>query len=109
DARFVAGLIGGDVAGHAAVSWVYMGGIEGGVELYIVDRLYMTLGIGWVHTTYHGVDLAYAKAHPEDDQHYIDFGSASFPFKVGLGLGATSAPRRRSDGATRRGGAARWR
>jgi hypothetical protein len=86
DARFVAGLIGGDVAGHAAVSWVYMGGIEGGVELYLVDRLYMTLGIGWVHTTYHGVDLAYAKAHPEDDPHYQDFGSDSFTFKVGLGL-----------------------
>jgi hypothetical protein len=86
DARFVAGVIGGDVAGHSAVSWVYMGGLETGVELYIVDRLFLTVGLGWVHTTYHGVDIVYTRAHPEDDPHYMNIGGDSFTFKIGLGL-----------------------
>ncbi len=95
DGRFVAGLIGGDVTSPgqvapqiqgAATSWTYMGGVDVGAEVYLVDRLYLSVAIGWVHVTYHGVDLDWAKAHPMDDPRYKDIGGDSFTLKIGLGL-----------------------
>src|SRR5689334_23073781 len=83
EGRFVAGLVGGSFDGQSAVSWMYQGGIETGVEVYYASRFYVTAAIGWAHPVYGGVDVAALK------QNVIvrkDFATDSITFKVGLGL-----------------------
>ena len=86
DARFIAGFIGGDVAGKTAVSYTWMAGIEGGAEFYLFNRFYLSAAIGWVHPLYHGVDLEFAMAHPTQDPMYQDISTDTFTLKVGIGL-----------------------
>ncbi len=86
DARLVGGIIGGDIAGSSAISWMYTYGIDAGVELYLVDRLFVSGAIGWAHSDYKGIDVAYSKLHPLDEPHFLDFVGDSVTFKVGLGL-----------------------
>lgn len=84
EGRFVAGLVGGSFRGQAAVSWMYQGGIETGVDIYYWRRFYVSAAIGWVHPVYNGIDVAAL----DQNQQVIrkDFSSDSFTFKVGLGL-----------------------
>jgi hypothetical protein len=86
DLRFVAGIIGGDVAGQAAITSTYMYGIDGGFELYLVERLYLSAAIGYAHVYYKGVDLAYTKAHPLEEPKFVDFNGDTVTFKLGIGL-----------------------
>jgi hypothetical protein len=86
EGRFIAGFIGGDIAGQTALSYTYQGGIDSGIELYLVDRFYLSAAIGWVHPVYRGVDFEYARAHPTADPMYRNFASDAFTFKIGLGL-----------------------
>jgi hypothetical protein len=83
EGRFVAGLVGGAFMGQAAVSWMYQGGIETGVEIYYWRRYYLSAAIGWVHPVYNGVDVA---ALSNQQVILKDFSADSFTFKVGLGL-----------------------
>ena len=85
EARFVAGLLGGDVIGQTALTWVWMGGLDVGAEVYVAGRFYLSGAIGWLHGSYNGIDLAWARAHPMDDRRLI-FSGDSFTFKIGLGL-----------------------
>ena len=86
EGRFDAGLIGGSAEGASAVSWIYMGGLETGIELYLVKRFYLTAAIGWTHPTYSAVDIDWVKAHPGLAPQRKNFSSDAFTFKVGLGL-----------------------
>ena len=86
DARFTAGLIGASYLGQSAISWVYMGGLEGGIELYVARRFYLTAAIGWAHPVYSGIDVAYVKAHPMLDPQRKELATDTFTFKLGLGL-----------------------
>jgi hypothetical protein len=86
EGRFLAGFIGGDVAGQTAISYTYMGGVDGGIELYLLDRFYLTAAIGWVHPIYRGVDVEYARTHPTADPVFKDFFNDTLTFKVGIGL-----------------------
>lgn len=86
DGRFGAGLIGGDVAGTTAVTWMWHAGVEVGAEFYVHKSIFLSGAIGWVHTSYHGVDLKYADAHPTSQPLYTDLPADSFTFKLGLGL-----------------------
>jgi hypothetical protein len=86
EARFNAGLLGGSFMGQTAVSWVYMGGIDTGIEVYVASRFYLSASIGWVHPTYSGIDVEYVKAHPQLDPERKEFANDSFTFKFGLGL-----------------------
>ena len=58
EGRFVAGLVGGSFMGQAAVSWMYQGGIETGVEIYYWRRFYVSAAVGWAHPVYNGIDVA---------------------------------------------------
>ncbi len=84
EGRFVAGIIGGTFMGQSAVSWIYEGGIDTGVEVYIARRFYVSAAIGWAHPVYGGVDVAALN----ENQTVVrkDFGTDAFTFKVGLGL-----------------------
>ena len=86
EGRFDAGLLGGSAAGTTAVSWIYMGGLDTGIELYVARRFYFTGAIGWVHSVYSGVDIDWVKAHPGLAPSRKDFSSDSFTVKVGVGL-----------------------
>lgn len=86
DGRFLAGIAGGEYQGHMLISYTWMGGIEGGVELYLVGRLFLSFAIGWVHIVYRGIDIEYAKNNPLNEPIGKDFASDSFTFKVGFGL-----------------------
>ena len=70
--------------GQSAVSWIYEGGIDTGIEVYYARRFYVSAAIGWAHPVYGGVDVA------QLNQNQIivrkDFATDSFTFKVGLGL-----------------------
>ena len=86
DARFAGGLLFGEVVGQAALSYIYMYGLDVGVELYVVDRLFVTVSIGWVHPYYEGVDLKWQANHPNSDPKLLPFENDSFTFKIGVGL-----------------------
>jgi hypothetical protein len=86
DARFIAGLVGGSFMGQSAVSWIYMGGIEGGIEAYVAGRFYVTAAIGWAHPVFSGIDVQYVREHPTLAPARKDFANDTFTFKVGLGL-----------------------
>jgi hypothetical protein len=86
EARFLAGLLGGTAMGATAVSYIYMGGLDTGIELYLGGRFYVTVGIGWVHPVFSAVDLDWVKAHPMLAPARKDFASDSFTVKVGIGL-----------------------
>jgi hypothetical protein len=86
EARFLAGLLGGTAMGATAVSYIYMGGLDTGLELYLGGRFYVTLGVGWVHPVFSAVDIDWVKAHPGLAPARKDFGSDSFTIKVGIGL-----------------------
>jgi hypothetical protein len=84
EGRFVAGVLGGAFMGQSAVSWIYEGGIDTGIEVYYARRFYVSAAIGWAHPVYGGVDVAQL-----DQNHRIvrqDFAADSLTFKVGLGL-----------------------
>lgn len=83
EGRFVAGLVGASFMGQSAVSWIYQGGIETGVEAYYANRFYVSVAIGWAHPVYGGVDVA---ALQQSQLVRKDFSSDSLTFKVGLGL-----------------------
>ena len=86
DFRFGAGLLAGDVAGKTAVTWLWHLGLEGGIELYIVERTFLSLAFGWVRPTYRGFDLAKSQASPTRDPDYMDFVGDTYTFRISLGL-----------------------
>jgi len=86
EGRFLAGLVGGDLAGQRAVSYAWLGGLDAGVELYLAGRFYLTASVGWVRPFYRGVDRQYMQAHPTADPQFVTLSTDSFTFKIGLGL-----------------------
>jgi hypothetical protein len=86
DARFNAGLIGASFMGQSAVSYIYTGGLEAGIELYVVSRLYLTAAVGWAHPVFSGIDINSVIAHPMLDPERKDFAADTFTFKVGFGF-----------------------
>jgi hypothetical protein len=86
EARFVAGLLGGSALGQTAVSYIYTGGLETGIELYYASRFYLSAAIGWAHPTYSGIDVSYTRLNPRLAPHRKEFADDSFTFKLGLGL-----------------------
>ncbi len=97
DGRFAAGVLGGrfdgsvnvgttTVSDASAVTWIYGGGLEAGVEVYTVGRVYVSAAVGWVRTTWHGVDLPAMLANPSGGMQFKDLTGDSFTFKIGLGI-----------------------
>jgi hypothetical protein len=86
EARFVAGLIGGDYQSQALVSWMYQGGIEGGIDVYYARRFFISAALGWTHPVYGGIDAAALMAHPGSDPVRKTLSADSLTIKVGLGL-----------------------
>jgi hypothetical protein len=86
EGRFVAGLIGGDYQQQTLVSWMYQGGIEGGIEVYYARRFYVSAALGWTHPVYGGVDVAAWMANPRSQPPRVTLSSDTLTVKVGLGF-----------------------
>ena len=85
DFRFNGGLLGGDVAGETAITWIYSLGIEGGLSLFIVDRLHLSVAVGWLHTTYRGIDLVATRKTPTMPV-FQAFVGDTVTVEIGIGL-----------------------
>jgi len=97
EGRFVAGGLFGELDGTLTVgtttlmgtsgaTWVYGGGLETGVEVYLSGRVYLSGAVGWMHSSWHGVDVPATTANPRGGVAYKDLVGDSFTVKVGLGI-----------------------
>ncbi len=97
EGRFAAGVLAGKLdttlvaAGvslprTSAVTYLYGGGIDAGVEIYTVGRLYLSLALGWVRSTWRGVDLQAMLRAPQAGVVLKDLTGDSVTLKVGLGI-----------------------
>lgn len=86
DGRFGAGLFGASIDGISGVSWMVSGGIDGGIEIYLKNRVLLSIAVGWVHPSYSGIDVAYTRANPLLAPKRLSFTDDAFTLKVGLGL-----------------------
>jgi hypothetical protein len=72
------------LGGTSAVTWIYGGGLESGIELYVVNRFYLSAAVGWMRTTWHGVD--YAATLAARRMEFKDIVGDSVTVKAGLGF-----------------------
>ena len=98
DARLVAGVLGGTLDGPVAVSgtsvilsssaatWIYGRGIDVGADVYVIGRAYLSASVGWLRTTWGGVDYAAMIQNPAGGIRWKDLTDNSFTFKLGLGI-----------------------
>lgn len=74
------------VTGGSATTYMWLGGIDAGIELYAASRFYFSAALGWAHPTWHGVDYAAMKAAPTSGVRYKDLTSDTFTVKLGIGI-----------------------
>jgi hypothetical protein len=86
DFRAAAGIIAGDAASKNAITSMWLVGLDFGVEIYLVDRSYLSASIGWVHPVYRGVDLDFLTANPTRDPTTRDISTDTWTIKLGIGL-----------------------
>jgi hypothetical protein len=86
EGRFKAGYIGGSFMGQTAVTYIYVGGIEAGIELYLVHRLHLTASLGWAHPVFQFIDLEFTRQNPLLAPQFIKLSNDTYTFKIGLGF-----------------------
>ena len=57
-----------------------------GAEFFATKRAYVSASIGWLHTTWGGVDYPAALRDPSAGLRFKDLSNDSFTFKVGVGI-----------------------
>lgn len=100
EARFAAGVLAGSTAGPITVAtnpnttisnanvatYMYIGGIDAGFELYAWNRVYLSAAVGWARPTWHGVDYTAMKSDPSGGMKFKDITNDTFTFKIGIGI-----------------------
>jgi hypothetical protein len=97
EGRFVAGVLSGQLdgaltiggaslGGSSATAWAYGGGLETGAEIYVYRRVYLSAALGWMRTTWHGVDVATTMQHPTAGIAYKDLVGDTVTLKLGCGI-----------------------
>jgi hypothetical protein len=97
EGRFAGGVLSGQLDGAltigavtyngmSATTWMYVGGIETGVEIYVYRRAYLSVGGGWMRSTWHGIDVPTTIANPQGGIAYKDITGDSFTLKLGGGI-----------------------
>jgi hypothetical protein len=98
EGRFAAGFLNGKLDGPltfgnltlnadtSTTTWMYHGGLETGLEVYTVNRLYISAAVGWVRSTWRGPDVAAMMLAPQEGLKLKDITGDSFTFKVGFGI-----------------------
>ena len=102
EGRLVGGILSGNIDGSLAVAaatsspaaavgssattFMYGRGIDAGAEIFAIGRAYVSLSIGWLHTTWHGIDYAAVVENPSAHLRAKDLSADSFTFKLGIGI-----------------------
>jgi hypothetical protein len=97
EGRAAVGALGGSLSGSAtvasttvsadginAVTLLYLGGLDAGVELYAVGRAYVTVAVGWVHPVYYGLSTVALQA--TGSTRTTKVAADVFTFKIGVGF-----------------------
>jgi hypothetical protein len=69
------------VSGASAATWMYLRGVNAGVEVYTFGRAYVSAALGWVRSTYRGADY-----DAMNGLKFMDVTRDSFLLKLGLGI-----------------------
>lgn len=99
---FVEGrLTGGALSGHtqgpidvagvtvtqaSATTYLYGYGVNGGAEIYVLGRGYVSLSLGWLHTTWRGATDVTSPGASSPDIALTNVTHDSFVFKAGIGI-----------------------
>ncbi|HEX3902304.1 MAG TPA: hypothetical protein VH853_05585 [Polyangia bacterium] len=99
---FVEGrLAGGALSGHtegpitvdglvvtqaSATTYLYVWGIDAGAEVYLIGRSYLSVSLGWLHSTWRGAEDASPPGASAPDIALTDIVHDSFVFKLGVGI-----------------------
>lgn len=100
EGRFAAGALGGKMSGSIPVGYgasvnlnntevatfLYVGGVDVGVEVYTFGRFYLSAAIGWAHPVYQGPDFAAMQANPSAGMQFKSMAADTFTFKLGIGI-----------------------
>jgi hypothetical protein len=102
EGRLVGGILSGNIDGSLAVAaatsspaasvgssattFIYGDGIDAGAEIFAIGHAYVSLSIGWLHTTWQGIDYAAVVQNPSADLRLMNLSADSFTFKLGIGI-----------------------
>jgi len=100
EGRLAAGVLGGTldgaltipgttatVSGVSAATWMYARGLDAGVELYALGPTYVSLGLGWIRTTWGSASYdAMVASRGGAGLTFKDVTHDSFFFKIGVGI-----------------------
>ena len=99
EGRLVGGVLGGTLdgpiavpgtsvtlSGSSAATWIYGRGIDVGADLFVIGRAYVSASMGWLRTTWGGVNYAATMQDPSGGIRFKDLTADSFTLKVGLGI-----------------------
>lgn len=70
-----------DATGISAATWMWARGVDIGAEVYTFGRAYVSLGVGWIRTTWRGADFSNTTGLA-----FKDVTHDSFMFKIGVGF-----------------------
>jgi hypothetical protein len=74
------------VSNVSAVTWMYATGIDAGAEIYVVGPAYVSLGIGWVRTTWGAARYNATVASAGGSLKFENVSHDSLLLKAGLGI-----------------------
>jgi hypothetical protein len=74
------------IAGASAATLMWDRGVDVGADLYTVGRLFLSVSVGWLRTSWRGPDLAAMAAAPAAGLRLKDVQTDSMSVKVGVGL-----------------------
>jgi hypothetical protein len=100
EGRLAAGVLGGSldgplmipgttvtVSGVSAATWMYARGVDAGAELYALGRAYLSLGLGWVRTSWGSANYdAMVASMGGSGIKFESVNHDSFFIKAGLGI-----------------------
>jgi hypothetical protein len=75
------------VSDVSVATWMYATGVDAGTEIYLAGRAYVSLGIGWIRTTWGSATYdAMVASMDGGGLHFQDVRHDSVLFKAGLGI-----------------------
>jgi molybdopterin-binding protein len=74
------------VTSAAATTYLYTFGLDAGAEVYAVGRSYLSLSLGWLHTTWRGATDAAPPGASAPDIALTDIAHDALLFKAGVGI-----------------------
>jgi hypothetical protein len=100
EGRAAAGVLGGTLDGNLTIpgstlvvsdvsvaTWMYATGVDAGTEIYLAGRAYVSLGIGWIRTTWGSATYdAMVASMDGGGLRFQDVRHDSVLFKAGLGI-----------------------